>query len=90
LFGYFAEKAGWSERNIHADRLQQLTKTISNCNPEIAAALNAGKVRVALNYSLVDGDVALSADDEVALFPPVSGVDNGDRATSILSMLRFC
>ncbi len=73
LFGWFAEKAGWAERNIDADGLEQLRQLVGECHPDIAASLASGKGRAALNHSLVSGDMVIKADDEVAFFPPVSG-----------------
>lgn len=73
LFGWFAEKAAWAERNLDVDGLEQLRKLISECHPDIAASLACGKGRAAVNHSLVNGDMLLKSDDEVAFFPPVSG-----------------
>lgn len=40
---------------------------------EAYAAITGGSVRVAINKSLVEGNAALTAGDEVAFLPPVTG-----------------
>lgn len=75
LFGWFAEKAGWDERQIAASTLAELSGLVAACHPDIAQSLASGRGLAAVNQSLVDkgGDLQLSDADEVAFFPPVSG-----------------
>lgn len=75
LFGWFAEKAGWEERQIVASTLAELAAHVAACHPDIAQSLASGRGRAAVNQSLADkdSDLQLSDADEVAFFPPVSG-----------------
>ena len=40
---------------------------------EAYAAITGGSVRIAVNQTLVEGNAALTAGDEVAFLPPVTG-----------------
>lgn len=73
LFGWFAERAGWSERTLAAANLTELSQIVGDLHPNIAEALANGKGRAAVNQELAHGDMPLRSADEVAFFPPVSG-----------------
>ena len=57
-----------------APSVQGLLRHLGDVLDEEAwAALTAESVRIAVNQELIDGDVTLSAGDEVAFLPPVTG-----------------
>lgn len=73
LFGWFAESAGWTERQIDAPSLSSLRGVLAEQLPEVGKALASGKGRMAVNQVIELGDVNLNDSDEVAFFPPFSG-----------------
>ncbi len=50
-----------------------LTALAANLGQNVRAVLAAENVRIAVNQELVDGEVVLGPDDEVAFLPPVTG-----------------
>ncbi|HET9154332.1 MAG TPA: molybdopterin converting factor subunit 1 [Solirubrobacterales bacterium] len=76
LFAVLRERAGRDSLEVElgeeatvADALRALAET----SEELAAALEAMPVVMAVNRSYVEPDAILSAGDELALIPPVSG-----------------
>ena len=54
--------------------VEQLLNWLATRGPNYAAALDRRNIiKVAVNQEYVDPDAPVSADDEVALFPPVTG-----------------
>ena len=73
LFGRLADIAGWRQKDVAAQSLSILTANLSKSDPALAAALAGKGVQVAVNQTLVRGDMDLSAEVEVAYLPPMSG-----------------
>jgi len=73
LFGQLADLAGWRQRDVAAKSLSELALVLSQADPALGEALRGKGVQVAVNQTLVRGDMALSADVEVAWLPPMSG-----------------
>ena len=73
LFGRLADLAGWRERDIAADSLAALRGILAAEDPALFEALQAPAVRTAVDQELVQLDVALRPDSEVAFLPPMSG-----------------
>ncbi|MEL6185764.1 MAG: molybdopterin converting factor subunit 1, partial [Myxococcota bacterium] len=76
LFAVCRERAGRDRLTIELEgqgpaTVDELLEAIAQAEPALAPVLPA--VRVAVNQSFVKGDGAVSAGDEVALIPPVSG-----------------
>ena len=70
LFGILAEEAGLSELEVdNVSSLDELKKQIIEKYPSFSGY----KYRISVNHSLVDDDVRLNADDELALLPPFAG-----------------
>jgi molybdopterin synthase sulfur carrier subunit len=72
LFGRFADAAGWREREVSAGRLSDLTQAL-RADVQLAEALARPGTQVAVNAAIVRGDLDLSAHDEVAYLPAMSG-----------------
>jgi molybdopterin synthase sulfur carrier subunit len=72
LFGRFADLAGWREKTVEAATLSELRAVLS-ADPRLAEALTGPSVQVAVDKTLVRGDIALTATSEVAFLPPMSG-----------------
>ena len=54
--------------------VEQLLNWLAARGPNYAAALDRrGMIKVAVNQEYVDADAPVSANDEIALFPPVTG-----------------
>jgi len=54
--------------------VEQLLNWLATLGPQYAAALDRREViKVAVNQEYVDPDAPVSPNDEVALFPPVTG-----------------
>ena len=75
LFGRLADVAGWRERTIEPapKRLSALTALLAEEDPNLGEALAGRGVRVAVDKTVVRGDVELEPDAEVAFLPPMSG-----------------
>lgn len=73
FLGRLMDVAGGGEREIAA--VASLAEVLAGLEPELAAALNSAKVRIAVNGNLVkDRAVLMLRDgDELAFLPPVSG-----------------
>jgi len=70
LFGRLADLAGWREQIIDAPTLAALKARLA---ADLDDALDAPGVNVAVDLTIVRGDVALGAGSEVAFLPPMSG-----------------
>jgi molybdopterin synthase catalytic subunit len=66
LFAGLRERAGWSEREVEADR-------VADVWPALGLGDEPEGLLYAVNREYVDRDRALRDGDEVALIPPVSG-----------------
>jgi len=73
FLGRLEDAAGGGERDIPA--VSSLAEVLAGLEPELAAALNSSKVRLAVNGKLVAdrGALMLRDGDELAFLPPVSG-----------------
>jgi molybdopterin synthase sulfur carrier subunit len=73
LFGTLRDVAGWREREVAAESLDALRRTLSAEDPELGEALAARGIQAAVDKTLTRGDVELAASAEVAFLPPMSG-----------------
>lgn len=73
LFGRLADQAGWRQREVDASDLATLRASLADADPTLGEALVAAGVQVAVDKTIVRGDVALTATTEVAFLPPMSG-----------------
>jgi molybdopterin synthase sulfur carrier subunit len=75
LFGPLSDLAGWRERRIEPEpaSLFALRDRLAEADEALGAALARPGVQAAVDKTVVRGDVALSADAEVAFLPPMSG-----------------
>ena len=73
LFGRFRDLAGWREREVEAATLFDLRDVLTAEDADFGAALTGPGVQVAVDQSIVRGDVALGPRAEVAFLPPMSG-----------------
>ena len=73
LFGRFRDLAGWRERDIEAATLFDLRSVLTGEDPDFGTALTGPGVQVAVDQTIVRGDVPLGARSEVAFLPPMSG-----------------
>jgi molybdopterin synthase sulfur carrier subunit len=77
FFGRLADAAGGRERTFVLPApisIAALVDALADGAPELAAALAAPSVRVAINQAIVRGrDAIVGPGDEIAFLPPVSG-----------------
>ena len=75
LLGRLRDVAGWRERVIEPlpATLSALRELLSREDPALGEALAARGVQAAVNKALTRGDIALTAGDEIAFLPPMSG-----------------
>ena len=73
LFGRFRDLAGWRERDVEAATLVDLREILTREDTEFGTALTGPGVQVAVDQTIVRGDVKLSPRTEVAFLPPMSG-----------------
>ena len=73
FLGHLEDLAGVGEQEV--PRVSSLAEVLAGLEPELAAALNSAKVRLAINGKLVSDRRApmLREGDELAFLPPVSG-----------------
>ncbi len=73
FLGRLEDAAGGGEREIPA--VSSLAEVLAGLEPDLSAALNSSKVRLAVNGKLIAdrGALMLRDGDEVAFLPPVSG-----------------
>ena len=72
FLGRLEDIAGHAERDVAAGPLAEV---LASLDPDLAAALTADRIRLALNGTLVAdrAAVVLHDGDELAFLPPVSG-----------------
>jgi molybdopterin synthase sulfur carrier subunit len=72
FLGRLEDIAGGAEREVSGGALADV---LSALDPDLAAALGADRIRLALNGTLVSdrATVVLGEGDELAFLPPVSG-----------------
>jgi molybdopterin synthase sulfur carrier subunit len=73
LFGRLADIAGWRDRELESPSIGALRALLSSEDAQLAEALAAPGVQVALDQAILRGDAALAAGSEVAFLPPMSG-----------------
>ena len=73
LFGRFRDLAGWRERDVEAATLFDLRAALTAEDADFGAALTGPGVQVAVDQTIVRGDVTLGPRAEVAFLPPMSG-----------------
>lgn len=74
LFGPLRDLAGWRERDIaDAVSVSALKALLAKEDARLGQALSAPGVQVALDQTIVRGDVSLGPRAEVAFLPPMSG-----------------
>lgn len=73
LFGRLADIAGWRDRELESSSIAALRALLSSQDQQLADALAAPGVQVALDQAIQRGDAPLSARSEVAFLPPMSG-----------------
>lgn len=77
-FGWVRQRVGVGRENIDPpegiSNVRQLVEWLIDQSPGHAAALkDISALRVAVNQELTTLDAAISAGDEVAVFPPMTG-----------------
>lgn len=77
-FAWVKDRIGFSEETIELPSgittVNQLLDWLASRGENYASAINNGKtVRVAINQTYAPEDKTITNDDEVALFPPVTG-----------------
>lgn len=73
MFGALQDFAGWRERTIDVGSLHGLRAVLTMEDPVLGERLSGPGVFAVINKVMVRGDHPLSAADEVAFVPPVSG-----------------
>lgn len=75
FFAQVRELVGCDELSLPCEyaNAEQLRAALCERGDKWALALEAGKLLVAVNQTLVPLDTALADGDEVAFFPPVTG-----------------
>tara|TARA_Y100000287_G_scaffold12565_1_gene9187 strand:+ start:91 stop:333 length:243 start_codon:yes stop_codon:yes gene_type:complete len=74
FFAQLREVTGTEGVQVNALDLDGVFIELAKLYPEeVIAQLRGDNVRVAINQELVNGNPALTAGDEVALMPPVTG-----------------
>jgi molybdopterin synthase sulfur carrier subunit len=77
-FAWVREKIGRAEEDLdpppEVRRVSDLLDWLRGLGPEYRAALaDAARIRVAVNQAHAKPDAAVGRQDEVAIFPPVTG-----------------
>ena len=78
LFGVFRDLAGWSESDIDVATLGELKTRLSEAHPGLSGRLDQPSTLVIKNTLMLHrsergDDLPLTASDEIAFGPPVSG-----------------
>jgi molybdopterin synthase sulfur carrier subunit len=73
LFGRLADVAGWRERDVDAPAVSSLREMLSREDEDLAEALAAPGVQVAVDQEIQRRDWPLTPSSEVAFLPPMSG-----------------
>lgn len=69
LFGILAEKAGTGSIELNAGSIHQLIEELHNYITD----LNDHRYSIAVDRRIVQGDVLLTGQEEIALLPPFAG-----------------
>ncbi len=73
LFGRLGDIAGWREKAVAAETLDDLRHRLGISDARLGEALRAPGVQSAVDRLIVRADSPLKADSEVAFMPPMSG-----------------
>ncbi len=77
LFGRLKDAFGADRVDLpeNADTVTRMRHRLAEQHPELAAMIVAPSIRVAVNQELVvdEDETRITADDEIALLPPLSG-----------------
>jgi molybdopterin converting factor subunit 1 len=76
LFAGFKEKLNRERVEISVPpntTLDEFIKRLGDKFPELADVLRGSRATIAVNHEVVEMDYVIKEDDEIALFPPVSG-----------------
>jgi len=74
FFASLREEVGCAELQLDVRHLSEVLPALQSKLPTSGyAALQAENVRIAVNQTMVEGDLQLKAGDEVAFLPPVTG-----------------
>ena len=73
LFGRLSDLAGWREREVAGGSIAEIRDLLAGEDAELGAALGGSGVQVAVDQSIVRGDLSLAPRAEVAFLPPMSG-----------------
>ena len=73
MFGALQDLAGWREREIDVASLDALRALLAAEDAALGKRLSGPGVFAVIEREMVRGDHPLSAGDEVAFVPPVSG-----------------
>ena len=74
FFASLREDVGIAEISVQAHDTMALLKALAEQLPEPAMqALTQDNVRIAVNQQIIEGNTRLTAGDEVAFLPPVTG-----------------
>lgn len=75
FFAGFREKIGRTEVELHIENAT-LSEVISILDKQVKGfkkIMEEGNVVIAVNHEVADSDTAVHNEDEIAIFPPVSG-----------------
>jgi molybdopterin synthase sulfur carrier subunit len=73
LFGRLGDIAGWREKAVAAETLDDLRRRLGTGDARLGEALRAPGVQAAVDRLIVRADMPLKLDSEVAFMPPMSG-----------------
>ncbi len=59
--------------NINIGNINELKKYIIKKYPDLKKYIDQEVLRIAVNQEYIDENIPLNSDDEIAVFPPVSG-----------------
>ena len=59
--------------NINIDDINELKKYIVKKYPDLKKHIEQDVLRIAVNQEYIVENISLNSDDEIAIFPPVSG-----------------
>ena len=74
FFASLAEAVGTAEIFVEASDTQMLMEVLADrLSADAMQAIQQDNVRIAVNQTLIEGLTPLTASDEVALLPPITG-----------------
>ncbi len=59
--------------NININDINELKKYIVKKYPDLKKHIDQGVLRIAVNHEYIVENISLNVNDEIAIFPPVSG-----------------